>query len=29
MDRRTTIAPVVKKHDALEHALIDYSEEHP
>ena len=28
-DRRTTLAPTVKKYDALERALIDYSDKHP
>ncbi len=28
-DRRTALAPAVKRHDALENALIGYSEKHP
>jgi len=28
-DRRTALAPAIKKHDALENALICYSEKHP
>ena len=28
-DRRTTLAPAVKKYDALEKTLIDYSDKHP
>lgn len=28
-DNRTALAPAVKKHDALENALIGYSEKHP
>jgi len=28
-DRRTTLAPAAKKYDALERALIDYSDKHP
>ncbi len=28
-NRRTALAPAVKRHDALENALIHYSEKHP